>query len=129
MPATPTATAIAFMDHINAHDVDGLIALMTEDHAFIDSLGKAIRGSKWMRPAWKAYFEFCPDYWITHELVIADGETVAIFGKAGGTIAGEHTWETPAAWKAVIKDGRVQEWRVYADNKPVYDIMARKECQ
>jgi len=124
-----TAIALAFIDRINSHDVDGLIALMTDDHAFIDSLGKAIRGSKWLRPAWKAYFEFCPDYWITHEVIIEKDETVVIFGNAGGTIAGEHSWETPAAWKAVIRDGRVQEWRVYADNKPVYDIMARQECQ
>ena len=123
------ATAISFMDRINAHDVDGLAALMTEDHTFIDSLGKAIRGSKWVGPAWNMYFEFCPDYHVTHEAVIENGETVAIFGKAGGTIAGEHSWETPAAWKAVIRDGRVQEWRVYADNKPVYDILARKECE
>ena len=129
MPHTPTAIAISFMDRINAHDVEGLIALMTDDHTFIDSLGKPIRSTRWMRPAWNAYFEFCPDYWVTHEIVIENGEAVAIFGKAGGTIAGEHSWETPAAWKAVIKDGRVQEWRVYADNKPVYDILARQESE
>jgi ketosteroid isomerase-like protein len=129
MPVTAASIARAFMERINAHDVEGLTALMSDDHTFIDSLGKAIRGSKWVRPAWNMYFEFCPDYWVTHEIVIENGETVAIFGKAGGTIAGEHSWETPAAWKAVIRDGRVQEWRVYADNKPVYDILARQGCE
>jgi hypothetical protein len=31
-----------------------------------------------------------------------------------------------AAWLAVVQKGLVKEWRVYADNKPVYDILAAK---
>jgi hypothetical protein len=31
----------------------------------------------------------------------------------------ENSWETPAAFRAVIKDGKVSEWRVYADNEPM----------
>jgi hypothetical protein len=31
----------------------------------------------------------------------------------------------PAAWRAVVRDGMIQEFRVYADNKPVYDIPAK----
>jgi hypothetical protein len=45
---------------------------------------------------------------------------------AGGTIDGV-AWRTPAAWKAVIRDGTVLEWRVFADNKPVYEILARRK--
>jgi hypothetical protein len=32
----------------------------------------------------------------------------------------------PAAWKAVILGDRVAEWRVFADNKPVYEILAAR---
>ena len=32
-----------------------------------------------------------------------------------------------AAWKAVMRDGKVMEWRVFADNKPVYEILARRQ--
>jgi ketosteroid isomerase-like protein len=46
--------------------------------------------------------------------------------EAGGTIDGV-SWRTPAAWKAVIRDGKVVEWRVFADNKPVYEILARRQ--
>jgi len=27
----------------------------------------------------------------------------------------------------VIRDGKVMEWRVFADNKPVYEILARRQ--
>ena len=30
-----------------------------------------------------------------------------------------------AAWLARVENGLLKEWRVYADNKPVYDILAR----
>ena len=46
-------------------------------------------------------------------------------GEAGGTIKGTE-WHTPAAWKVVVRDGRVAEWRVFADNKPVYEILASR---
>jgi ketosteroid isomerase-like protein len=36
--------ALAFVERINDHDVDGLVALMTEDHCFVDGLGQVVRG-------------------------------------------------------------------------------------
>jgi hypothetical protein len=50
---------------------------------------------------------------------------IDVAGEAGGTIDGE-LWRTPAAWKAVICDGSVVEWRAFADNKPVYEILERR---
>ena len=56
---------------------------------------------------------------------------LAMFGAACGTIAAngkllpEIKWRTPAAWLAIVENGLVKEWRVYADNKPVYDTMAK----
>jgi ketosteroid isomerase-like protein len=124
-------TVLAFMKSINAHDVDALVALMTEDHEFIDSLGKVMKGREAMRKGWQSYFRLCPDYAISHEDIFERGDTVVAFGKAGGTISvegrllPENRWEIPAAWKAVVQSGRVKQWRVYAENKPVYDILAR----
>ncbi|HLW65288.1 MAG TPA: hypothetical protein VKS79_08215, partial [Gemmataceae bacterium] len=74
---------------------------------------------------------FCPDYWVSHEDVFENGNVVAVFGAAGGTISvsgtlmAENKWQTPAAWQGVVEKGLIKEWRVYADNKPVYDIMAK----
>jgi ketosteroid isomerase-like protein len=104
---------------------------MSDDHLFVDSLGGVVRGREAMRAAWQGYFAFSPDYWVKRELILADDRNVAAFGVAGGTIAVdgrlavEHRWQTPAAWLAVVEAGVVKEWRVYADNKPVYDILSK----
>ena len=98
---------------------------MMEDHFFVDSLGHPSRGRAKMLQAWRAYYEFCPDYRVSHEEVFESVDKVAIFGSAGGTIA-EHgklsiqdRWQVTAAWLALVSNGLVKEWRVYADNKPV----------
>ena len=131
--AKPVAvdTVLKFLECINRHDADNLAELMTEDHVFIDSLGQSVSGRENMRLGWRGYFAFCPDYWVSHEQIFPSGGLVAVFGAAGGTIAAdgklppENKWRTSAAWLAIVERGLVKQWRVYADNKPVYDIMSR----
>jgi ketosteroid isomerase-like protein len=131
--ASAVDTVLQFLECINQHAVDALAALMTDDHVFIDSLGQSVTGREKMRTGWRGYFAFCPDYWVTHEEILAGGDRVAVFGAAGGTIAAggslaaENKWRTTAAWLAIVGGGRVQQWQVYADNKPVYDIIARSK--
>ena len=120
----PVETVVAFFDAINQRDPDKLAALMTEDHIFIDSLGASVRGREKMRAGWGAYFAMCTDYRVSHEDIFHTGSIVAAFGSAGGAIR-EIKWQTPAAWRVVVLDGLIQEFRVYADNKPVYDILAK----
>jgi ketosteroid isomerase-like protein len=130
---TPVETVLQFLDRINQRDVDKLAELMTGDHVFIDSLGQSTRGREKMRAGWRGYYAFCPDYWVSHEEIFQNGNLVAVFGSAGGTIAAngklppENEWRVSAAWLAVVENGLVKEWRVYADNKPVYDIVARSK--
>lgn len=130
----PAETVLRFLELINEHDADKLAAMLTEDHVFIDSLGESVRGKEKMRTAWRGYYAFCPDYWVTHEEIFQKGNSVAVIGAAGGTIASdgrlppENKWRTPAAWFAVVEDGLLKEWRVYADNKPVYDILAKSKA-
>ena len=131
---SPTETVLQFMDRINQRDVDKVAELMTEDHVFTDSLGNSVRGREKMRDGWRGYYAFCPDYWVSHEEIFASGNLVAVFGSAGGTIAAngklppENKWKISAAWLALVENGLVKEWRVYADNKPVYDIVARSKA-
>jgi ketosteroid isomerase-like protein len=127
----PVETVLAFFDAINRHDPDRLAGLMTDDHVFTDALGNSIHGREKMRAGWRGYFTICPDYQVSHEDIFHHGDTVAAFGSAGGTISvngelsAENKWRTPAAWRVVVHNGMVQEFRVYADNKPVYEILAR----
>ncbi len=114
-----------FLAAITRHDLTALTALLAADHVFVDSLGNSVHGASTMEAGWRGYFAMCPDYWIHEDHAIADGETVLAVGEAGGTIDGA-PWRTPAAWKAVIRDGKIAEWRVFADNKPVYEILAKR---
>ena len=126
-------TVLRFLELINERNVDKLVAIMTEDHVFIDSLGQAVRGREKIRTAWRGYYAFCPVYWVSHEEIFQHGNVVAVFGAAGGTIVTrgkllpENKWRIPAAWFASVEGGLVKEWRVYADNKPVYDIIAKSK--
>jgi ketosteroid isomerase-like protein len=117
-------TVLAFIDRINARDADGLGELMSDDHRFIDALGNEVEGKEKMIPGWRGYFEWFPDYRIEVNEVFAgelsEGEqTFAMFGFAGGSFKGnsDASWRVPAAWKAVVKDGRVAVWQVFADTK------------
>lgn len=111
--------ALAFVDRINAHDVDGLGDLMAEVHRFVDSLGAEVVGREPLRQAWRRYFELFPDYRISVERHFVDGRRVALFGTSNATHAGSgRIVELRAAWLAVVSEGRVAEWRVYADNEP-----------
>jgi ketosteroid isomerase-like protein len=115
-----------FVAAINRHNVKALTALMTTDHVFVDSVGNRTRTATSMEAGWCGYFVMCPDYWIQTDHVLAERGEVLAAGEAGRTIDGV-LWRTPAAWRAVIRDGKVAEWQVFADNKPVYEILARRQ--
>jgi len=132
MAKTAVDVALAFVHRINAHDVGGLVALMTENHLFVDGLGQVVRGREKMEKGWLGYFAWFPDYSIKVDDAFSNGNVVALFGIAQGTYSvdghmlAENHWEIPAAWKAMVHGGRISEWRVYADNDPVRKIMGVK---
>jgi ketosteroid isomerase-like protein len=110
------AAALAFVRAINRHDLDALAAQMTPDHRFVDSLGKVVEGRQNMRMAWGSYFHMVPDYAIMPQETICEGSVAMLLGMAQGTYApdgwlkAENRWETPATFRALIKDGKVKEW-------------------
>jgi hypothetical protein len=122
---TPSDTFRGFIAAINGHDVPALVALMTPGHVFVDSLGSRVSGSATMEKGWRGYFAMCPDYRIRIDHVAAIDSIVLAAGEVDGTIDGT-PWHTPAAWRSVIRDGLVAEFQVFADNKPVYDIFAKR---
>lgn len=138
---TPIETVLLYMDRINQHDAEKLVELMSDDAEFIDSLGAKMSGRANLVKGWKGYFAFCSDYWVSHEEILGNGKIVAVFGAAGGTIASganaggaaalpeNSKWRTNAAWLAVVENGLIKKWQVYADNKPVYDIPAAMKAK
>lgn len=121
-----------FISAINNHNVDKICSLMTYDHKFIDSQGNQAVGKEKMRDGWIGYFQLFPDYKIEITNTFLDGDTVAAFGFASGTFQAqsdkkENYWRLPAAWKTVIKNGKIELWQVYADSKIPYDIINRNK--
>ena len=119
------SVAHGFVRAINRQDVEALAESMAAEHRFIDSLGGVLAGREKVQTAWAAYFRMVPDYAIAVEETLCDGPVVVMLGVARGTYAPdgqlreENRWETPAALRAFIEDGKVAEWRVYADNEPI----------
>ena len=130
----PAAVAHAFVDAINHRSPEELASLMTEDHVFIDSLGTRVTGRQEMQKVWQGYFSMVPDYSITVDETFAEGSVVAMLGTAqgtygpGGSLKPENRWQTPAAWRAVVRGPSIAEWRVYADNEPIRQIIARSSA-
>jgi ketosteroid isomerase-like protein len=124
---TNKETILAFIERINERDPEGLAALMSDDHIFIDAHGNEIRGKETMKAGWRGYFEWFPDYQIEVIDLYENGDTFALFGFAGGAFKGvqSESWRLPAAWKASVKEGRVTLWQVFADTKIPFEIIER----
>ena len=69
-----------------------------------------------MKAGWSSYFQLFPDYYIRIEGIVSKGDLAMACGYAGaGT--GEKAWKIPAAWRAIVRDGKIELWQVYADTK------------
>ena len=123
---TSKETVLAFVDAINAQNVDQLGELMTDDHTFVDPHGNKVTGRKQMIAGWRGYFEWFPDYRIEVSDVFESESEFGIFGFAGGSFKGnvERKWRIPAAWKIVVRDGRIALWQVVADTKLPFESMS-----
>jgi ketosteroid isomerase-like protein len=120
------ATVRQFVAAINTHDPPAIVALCAADHVLVDSLGTCVSGPLALERGWAGYFLLFPDYRIELDALVARGELVLACGWAGATHAPSRiAWRIPAAWRAVVRRGRVAVWQVYADNKPVHELLAR----
>jgi hypothetical protein len=56
-----------------------------------------------------------------------DDGKLALFGFAGGSFKNKEgeNWRLPAAWRAIVRDGRVTLWQVFADTKIPFQIIDR----
>ena len=133
MKETAEGVARAFVRAINRHDVEAMGALMTPEHRSVDSLGKVVEGRENVQAVWVGYLHMIPDYQIAVEERICGGPVVVMLGVAKGTyttdgwLRAENGWEMPAAFRALIKDGKVEEWRVYADNEPMRERVRKSK--
>src|SRR4030095_4438101 len=130
-PADSTAVVKQYISRINDHDIKGMLDITSDNIIFVDSLGINTTGKLNMRNAWDVLLTFFPDYTVEVKDIISKNGMVAVFGKAKGTLAtdgkilAENKFEIPASWTAVVRDGKIDKWRVYADNEPVRKLIKK----
>ena len=128
---TAETVAQAFLRAINRQDVDRLAELMSPAHRFTDARGSVVEGRDNMRTAWIAYFKMVPDYTVAIEEYYPADPVVVMLGVASGTYTRdgglrlENRWQIPVAIRALVEDGLIAEWRVYADNEPMRRLMGK----
>ncbi len=114
----------AFVDAINDANVRRLAALMTEDHRFIDSLGNEVVGRAAMTAGWATYLELFPGSRITVDRRFDAEDGVALFGHTHAIHAASgREVRIRAAWLARVREDRIAEWCVFADNEPARAAM------
>ncbi|MHA2175811.1 MAG: nuclear transport factor 2 family protein [Candidatus Hodarchaeales archaeon] len=57
----PKIIALLYNECINNRDLEGIIALMAENHKFIDSKNR-VENKEQMKKSWKEFFAEYPDY-------------------------------------------------------------------
>ena len=129
--ANSADVVLKFERLINSRSADSVCSLMTDDAVFIDSLGNRVEGLALLRSAWQSYFAMVPDYTISHTEIFVEDDRIAMFGAAGGTFTKDgrmqkdNRWQSPAAWRVVVKNGKIALWQVFADNEPLREIMRK----
>jgi len=104
---------------------------MTEQHSFIDSMGNVARGREQMQAGWAAYFMMCPTTRLPSRKPTARARPSSCWASPRNLYprrqaqAGE-SLEDPRCLRALVEDGKVAEWRVYADNEPIRERMRKR---
>jgi ketosteroid isomerase-like protein len=133
IPMKAEKVALAFVDAINAQQIEKMYALMTENHVFVDSDGGEYASREVMRTGWLDYFAMVPDFRIEVRETFARNNVVVMVGTAFGTFSrnvsldAENHWSVPAAWRVVVEDDRVATWQLYVNPEPMQRILERIE--
>lgn len=116
-PATEAtiATVERFNQAFNAHDVDAIMALMTDDCVFENTTpppdGERVVGQAAVRASWEALFHASPQAWFETEEIFAAADRCVVRWR--------YTWQTEGAGyvRGVdvfrVRDGKVAEKLAY----------------
>jgi ketosteroid isomerase-like protein len=112
------AAVIRFIDRINHGDVDGLAALMTDDHELRVFLEPAVTGRAANTDAWRGYAAAFPRYCIhPHRIAERDGR-VAVQGHTTDShleLSEAEERRATLIWVADVVDGALRTWTLVDD--------------
>ena len=114
----PLAAVVSFIDCINRGDLDGLGALMSEDHRLVVLDEPPLVGRDANLDAWDGYFSSFPEYVIHPRHMSAIDARVAVVGATTGSHLGlpdEKELELSVIWLADVHRGVLSLWQVAED--------------
>jgi ketosteroid isomerase-like protein len=120
--------AFRFVERINRADLDGLVDLMTEDHALFVYGDHEVIGKEEQREAWRGYFDLCPEYMIHVREMHVRGDMAVIVGSTTGShleLPRLEEFRDPLIWTAKVRDGSVSEWALHyltEENRQLFAI-------
>ena len=109
----PKLTALLFNECINSQDIEGLAALMTDDHSLICYDNNDTNNKESSRKAWSTFFHDFPDYKNHFTRIESRDNFVIIIGKS--TCSNSDFLNKKALWSAKIENDKLSEWQVYDD--------------
>ena len=116
-PLPPLAVVVSFVDCINRGDLDGLAALMTDDHRLLVLDEDPLVGRTANVEAWRSYFTAFPEYVILPRQMSTDGARVSVLGTTTGSHLGlpdDEEMRLEVLWRADVVDGALSSWQVAA---------------
>ncbi|MHA2226654.1 MAG: nuclear transport factor 2 family protein [Candidatus Hodarchaeales archaeon] len=115
----PKLVALLYNEHINTRNLEGVIALMADNHQFIDTKNR-VENKEQMKKSWAEFFDEYPDYINVFHTVISRDNLVILLGHSE---CSEPALDGPAIWTAKITDDQVAEWRIYQDTEENRELL------
>lgn len=109
----PKLVALLYNEQINTRNLEGVIALMADNHKFIDSKNR-VENKNQMKKSWEEFFTEYPDYRNIFHTVISRNNFVILLGHSE---CSEPVLDGSAIWTAKIENNQAAEWRIYDDSK------------
>ena len=114
-----SAVVSKFIECINVGDIDGLSALMTDDHTLQVLDEGPLVGRHANVEAWRGYASAFPHYVIYPHQFSERGDEVAVLGHTTGSHLGlpdDEEQKLTVIWFARVDRGRLSLWRIFEDD-------------
>jgi ketosteroid isomerase-like protein len=118
-PATEAtiATVERFNQAFNAHDVDAIMALMTDDCVFENTMpppdGERFVGQAAVRASWEALFHASPQAWFETEEIFAAADRCVVRWRYTWPTEGGEFGHVRGVDVFMVRDGKVAEKLAY----------------
>ena len=115
MQKDPQSIALMFNECITNADLEGLVALMTHDHTFIDMADNICTGRDFCRDSvWQPFFEQFRGYRNIFGDIRTEGSVVTMRGYL--VCDDSRLDNVMAIWVGTMEGEKVKQWRIYPDN-------------